>query len=266
MGIQARLRLLCGLGFIVLLSFTACGQVSVSELSQEWVVKPGQIYQGVIEIVNTGEEPSPVEIYQTDYLFNCDGQKEYGLPGELPHSNADWVTFELTFSRLTIPAKNSITVPYTITVPDDLELVGTYWSMVHVGLPVAEAPTASENVVIRQRFEYGIQIVTDIGDIGEREVHILDAKLLYEGEGAILKIDLENTGERWVRPEAWAELYDENGAVVGRFESPRQRIYPGCSVRHRFLLVGIPGGKYKALVIFDNGDEYVWGAQYDLEL
>jgi len=266
MGMQARMGLLCGLGFIVFLSFTTCGQVSVSELSEEWVVKPGQIYRGGIEIVNVGEEPSPVEIYQTDYLFNCDGQKEYGSPGELPHSNADWVVFEPAFLRFTIPANSSITVPYTITVPDDLELVGTYWSMVHVLLPVTEAPIASKGVVIRQRFEYGIQIVTDIGDTGVRNIGIIGSKLVETDEGYSLQVDIENTGEWWVRPEAWAELYDENGAVVGRFESPRKRIYPGCSVRHQFPLAGIQSGKYKALVIFDNGDEYVWGAQYDLEL
>jgi hypothetical protein len=32
------------------------------------------------------------------------------------------------------------------------------------------------------------------------------------------------------------------------------------------VLSEVPSGAYKALVVFDNNDEYVWGAQYDLEL
>jgi len=43
------------------------------------------------------------------------------------------------------------------------------------------------------------------------------------------------------------------------------RIYPGTSVRHKIDLSSLPGGKYMALVVADNGDEYIFGAQYTLE-
>ncbi len=62
------------------------------------------------------------------------------------------------------------------------------------------------------------------------------------------------------------ELYNTDGVNVGRFESRQLRIYPGCSVRHKVDFKDIPGGRYKALVVADNGDEYVFGARYDIEL
>ena len=84
-------------------------------------------------------------------------------------------------------------------------------------------------------------------------------------EGSLLQIDLENTGEFLVRPSVWAEIYDSAGELTGRRTSDPLRIYPGCSVRHKFDLELSPG-TYQALVVIDNGDGEVWGTQYDLEI
>lgn len=253
------------LSFVFIPVYSSFAQITVAgELTHEFVVEPGEVYRGEIHLANYGQTAIGVDMALSDYRFFADDVIDYGEPGSVPRSNTSWITI---FRPSTLQPGETVIVPFEVKVPDDPLLVGTYWSIILV-TPQGELSTepAEEGLTIRQVMGYGIQIVTHIGDTGIRDIRILDSKLLYEGEGAILKIDLENTGERWLRPEAWTELYDENGAVVGRFESPRKRIYPGCSVRHRFPLAGIPGGKYKALVVFDNGDEYVWGAQYDLEL
>ena len=253
------------LSFVFIPVYPSFAQITVAgELTHEFVVEPGEVYRGAIHLANYGQTAIGVDMALSDYRFFADDVIDYGEPGSVPRSNTSWITI---FRPSTLQPGETVIVPFEVKVPDDPLLVGTYWSIILV-TPQGELSTepAEEGLTIRQVMGYGIQIVTHIGDTGIRDIRILDSKLLYEGEGAILRIDLENTGERWLRPEAWTELYDENGAVVGPFESPRKRIYPGCSVRHRFPLAGIPGGKYKALVVFDNGDEYVWGAQYDLEL
>jgi len=183
----------------------------------------------------------------------------------MPRSNAGWIKVFLPLD--TLAPGERLSIPYTIEVPDNRSLVGTYWSMLMVAavLPPSEA-TAKGAVGIRQVIRYGIQIVTHIGDSGERNIRVANSELVHENEGPVLQIDIENTGERWVRPMAWSELYDEEGTSVGRFESSQQRIFPGCSVRYRFILSQVPGGKYEALVVFDNGDQYLWGAQYTLDL
>jgi hypothetical protein len=74
-----------------------------------------------------------------------------------------------------------------------------------------------------------------------------------------------NVGQRLVVPTSWVELYDQAGRRVGRYDGEKKRIYPGTSVRLRIPLRVIPGGKYKALVVLDNGEQNVFGAKYDLE-
>ena len=264
-----RKALLVWVGVAVLcLVFSVYGlaQISVSgKLAHKFTVDPGCTYSGEIIINHSGEAPIEVQVTQNDYMFFADGTNTYGEPGSVPRSNSPWISLALPSHLILVPGER-VSIPYTIEVPDDPSLVGTYWSIVMVAgvLPAVESPEGK--IAIRHLIRYGIQIITHIGDSGERKINIIDTKLLQEEEGPTLQIKLENVGERYVAPQVWTELYDDNGSSVGRFESPKLGIYPGCSVRHQILLVGVPTGKYEALVVFDNGDQYVWGAQYTLEL
>ena len=127
-----KLWIIAGIAVVFFSSFVAWSQISVQELTHEWVVQPGETYMGMVEITNVGAEAGTVEVYQSDYSFFCDGRSEYPSPGELPRSNADWIALDLSSPYLTIPAKSSVPVSYTIQVPDDATLTGTYWSVVNV--------------------------------------------------------------------------------------------------------------------------------------
>lgn len=238
-------------------------------LTHERVAKVGETYRGVIFIRNSSEKLQEVKVYHTDYLFFFDGRSIYGEPGKDARSNANWISFRP--KRLTIPPKETSGVNYTVNVPDDENLVGTYWSMLMVEGISKNSPGAIREekgkvkLGIRQVTRYGIQMVTNIGDTGARRLKFLETKLLKEEERRILQVDMENIGERWLRPFLWAELYDEKGSYIGRFEGGGWRIYPGTSVRYRLDLSQAPKGEYKALVIADCGGEDVFGVTCTLK-
>ena len=266
MTIRKNLRFFAWIALVVFLPVVAWAQISITDLSHEWSVEPGQIYHGEIDVANASGASIVLEISHNDYVFYCDGQTQYGPPGKLARSNADWISFGLS-SGVTVLGNSSITIPYTITVPDNPDLVGTYWSILIVGSsPVAAA--SSGGVGIRQVFGYGIQIVTNIGDTGSREINIIGSHLSETDDGLLFQVDIENTGERWVRPVVSLEVYNEEGDFVDRFESQsgRRRVYPGTSVRHRISLPGLEPGKYPAMLYIDNLDEHVWAAQVTIEV
>jgi hypothetical protein len=265
-----RIRIICAALFFCLLIpyVTEAGVVIVGSLTREREAAVGESYQGVIFVRNPIEEPAEVKIYQTDYLFFSDGTSIYGEPGKIGRSNAKWISFSP--HRLVIPPEDKSAVEYTVKVPDDETLVGTYWSMLMVEEISKSSPEASEpekgrvELGVRQVMRYGIQMLTHIGDTGTRKIKFLDKKLIIQDGKTILQMDIENIGERWLTPTVWVELYNNQGGEAGRLESGKRRIYPSCSVRYKVDLTDVPKGKYKALVVADNGDEYVFGAKYDL--
>ena len=253
----------------ILLSDSSFGGVSIiGGLTREKVLQPGEKYEGKITLQNTGEDSWQVTVYKTDYLFYADGKNIYGDPGQAARSNADWIT--VSPPRLIIPPKEQASLYYTVEVPQNPNLIGTYWSMIMIE-PASEASLQNlqdkegrVKVGVQTVVRYGIQIVTHMGSSGTCKINFLDKKLINKDGQSILQMDIENIGQRWLSPKVWVELYNGQGNKVGRFESDKKRIFPECSVRHRIDLTEVPRGDYKALVVVDNGDQHVFGAKYDL--
>lgn len=250
-------------------------QVSViGELSQDRSVKPGETYTGVIVVRNDTNEPQEAKVYQTDYMFQCDGTNNYGEPGTLPRSNAPWIAFSPSF--LTLPPLATMAVNYTVTVPKDAagkKLIGTYWSMLMVeGIQKGSAESSlpqkdkKAQMGIMQTIRYGIQIATTIANTGTKKIEFLGVAMDTTGGKHSLRIDIKNTGEIGMRPDVSLELFNTQGVSVGKFPGVKYRIYPGTSVRQLIDVASVPHGTYKALVVVDAGGEDVYGAQYTLKL
>jgi len=256
---------------LIFSSHTIEASIRVTEgLSREFTLNPGEVIQASITIKNSGEEPQEVKIYLRDYHYTREGITSYGQPGTRERSNADWLQLNPE-EKITIPPQGETDVHYTITVPPDADLKGTYWCMLMVepeeGIELIEDPETGLQVQtgIRQISRYGIQIRTHIGDTGTEELVVLDRRLVQGPEGKkYLELDLENTGERWFRIETRAEFYDQDGFLKDKLEGPTASLYPGTSVRRRIDISDIDPGSYEVLVIFEGGRDRVWGALYTL--
>ena len=250
----------------LLLSLNSEAGITVGTLSLERDAQPGESYQGTIVVTNNGDEPEGAHLYQTDYLFFSDGSNQYGDAGTTARSNANWITFSPR--RVVVPPHQSSTVSYQVMVPDDPSLIGTYWSLLMIeAIPVTENSAHEMNLKltqVRQVVRYGIQCITNIGDTDQYQLKFIGTHMVVE-DGKELQVDVENVGDRWVVPYIWIELYELDGRRVGRFESESRRIFPGTSVRFQINLSDVPSGKYRALVVMDNGGSNVLGAKYDLE-
>lgn len=240
-----------------------------SPLRQVLSVAPGGSHQGEIVLVNGSDQATTVQVSQVDFLPTEEGSS-YPEPGTLPRSNADWL--EVVRRDVQIPAGEQVVVPYSIRVPNDSSLAGSYWSMILLtpsdAAAVQETQEGEVQTTIRTQFRYGVSVVTNLGDSGESELSFKNPQFERPQDGAAthLQVSLQNTGERLLTPKVQLELFDAGGTQVNRLEAQVEWIFPGTSVRQDFDLGNLAPGEYSAVVIADAGGEDVFGTRYTLNV
>ncbi len=260
---------------ILLTCFQLYGLNIEDGMTKIFIVSPGSKISDVLRITNEKEVPEEIKLYQTDYLFNHEGGKQYPESGTLPRSNAKFITFNP--HRTIIPPETTVEIDYTIIFPDSLEdvpLTGSFWSMIMVegisqGSIESESfdPTSEEpRMKMGISFRYAIQMITHIEDSGIRKLDFIETKIVNEEDGKSLQIDIENTGERYLNPSLSLEIYDSNGMYIKKLTSNSSRIYPQTSKRFKIKLEGIKSGKYQVLIVADAGGDDIFGINYTLDI
>lgn len=251
--------------FIIAVKLYSQSQIAIAgELTYEQTILPGLSESATISVRNLGPDSGLVRIYQQDYLFYYDGTTHYPEPGTIERSNSKWITY--TPSRFYIPGNAEVTVNFIVQVPSIDTLSGTYWSMLIVE-PIKDiVPEQQEGIKLTSVIRYGIQIITNIGTSGEKNIEFIDINLMKDNEKSILLVDIDNTGERIVRPVVWAEVYTMTGGKIGAFEADMARAFPGTSIRKRIDISELEPGTYKAIIIADCGEDDLYGLDYSLEI
>jgi len=246
----------------------ARAQIAVlSSTVEEKVAAPGEKYTGSIIVSNPSAQPQLARIYQTDYHFAFDGTAHYEDPGSTPRSNASWVSPQA--SRITVPPNSQVSIPYSVAVPAGDSLKGTYWSLIMVEgaavEPAAGANGAKPAVGVGAVMRYAIQIATHIRTSGTRTVQFASPTASKDKNGgAVLDVDMTDTGERAFRPILWVEVYDAQGALKAKAKQTRGLLYPGTSLHQHFELGALPRGTYKAVIFADTGEDAVFATQYTI--
>jgi hypothetical protein len=236
----------------------------VGSTVEEHTAAPGQSYEGTILVRNLTTTPQAVRVYQTDYRFFADGTSHFDDAATTPRSNARWVKPSAT--AVVVPPSSEITIGYTITVPAIDTLRGTYWSAIMIeGAATAPPAAANKQVGIGAVVRYAVQLATHLPTPGSRKVVFANQTQTTDSTGhRIVELDVQNIGERGYRPNMWVELYDDAGTLRGRREQQRGLLYPGTSLKQRFVFDELPAGSYKAVVFADTGDDAVFASQYKL--
>lgn len=223
----------------------------------------GDVYQGEIQIQNSGDTDQEIRVYQTDLLYNYNDFTFYDEPVTHPRSNANWIQYS---PKTAIVAANStMFIQYEVTVPSGDTIKGTYWSvlMVEGVIPIDPAQEGQFNINTVTR--YAIQIVTETEDPGIGKLEFLDPVLIREGDHLFLAVDIVNKGDHYILPDASMELFDEKGESVKVIMAAKKGLFPTTSARYRFDLEGIPSEKtYQTVIVAAGGGEDVFGLEYTL--
>ena len=132
----------------------------------------------------------------------------------------------------------------------------------------AAPPPAAKKGEIRatlgQVMRYGIQVVTEVGSGGKRELLFDQPKLLSKDGKRLFFVDVANSGERWLSAQMSLELQELQSGAQHKFDGEKKRIYPATSVRYQLDLSKLAPGRYRALVAADAGGDDLYGSQFEL--
>jgi hypothetical protein len=263
-------RSICGIlglaGGLAGVTTRAAAQIAVvGNTVEERSSHPGDSYVGGIVVQNLTNVAQPVRIYQTDYMFFADGTSRFDAPGSVARSNASWIT-PATSSTILSPLGQA-TIAYTVRVPANDSLRGTYWSTIMVeGAVNVPTFTGKKEMALGSVLRYSVQIATQIDAPAIAKAVFEKQQLETSARDSVqmLAVDVRNAGDKGLRPLLWVALYDSNGSLRTRFKQQRGLLYPGTSVRQLFPLGRLTPGTYKAVVFADIHEDAVTAAQYTL--
>jgi len=257
------LRLLWMAGLICASAPTFAGITIRNGLSHQFNVSPGKTYSGRIEIQNEDPVFQAVTAYKNDFLTRAGGESLFTDSVIHSRSSMDWITLNPAY--VNIEPGSSAIIGFEIRVPDEPNLAGTYWSviMVEPAVPL-DTIVPAEGISIRTVTRYAVQVICTIGETGKTEIRFQSVKQEFTENKRILQIDLDNSGERFIRPLIGLEVYTPEGQLADQFKSVQQGLFPFSQKRYQIDISRLATGQYKAVLIADCGDETFFGANADL--
>ena len=236
----------------------------LSGLTFEEMVVPGESLKGEILVYNSSDEENMIKTKMVDYFFYADGRNEYKEIGENKRSNANWI--DITPKQFKIPPKAKAKINFEIKIPENDDLMGSYWSMLLIEPQKTIQKTEAQNEVgLDVVFRYGYQFITSLKD-SDADIKILQKKICREDGKTYLVVDVENIGDVKITPKLWMDVFDDDGQQMGHFEQDAVRIFPTCSSRYHLDISNLKQGNYQALVVFDDDDHFAFGSEYQLEI
>lgn len=234
-------------------------------------VEAGQQYTGEVSVLNGGDREELIRLSLKDHLFTADGRSRYLDPGYVERSNAPWIQFDQ--DEFTVQPDEEVTARYTVRVPAASSLQGSYWSIIMVESITDSGLNPDEEGLtkVTPSLRFGIQVVTAIGDSGDRDVSFFNPELHMRDSQKTFSVSIENTGERHLNLKSSINLYSDDGVFIGKFSGNKKISYPGTSVRLSVPLASVPmrslePGKYRIQFIADGGNDDLFGALYAITL
>ena len=253
--------------FIFYFQNVSAGIVILNGLSHTYKVEGGQVYQGSLEIENTGKETQNVKIFLQDLTYNSDGSIQYLAPQTNAKSNAKWI--KLNTNLLTLKGKEKTVVRYEITVPQSVVDSGSYWSVIMVE-PVDDIKPSDKQagINITSIVRYAVQIITDLkAENAKPEFKFEKVRVDSQDRKKILKVAIANTGNLFTKTIATVEIYNnKNGEKLGTFSSQALGLLPGTSKTFDIDISKMAAGKYSAVVLATDEDENAFALNVELDV
>lgn len=260
MPIKLALTLILGIA----LAIPACASpiaFHIDHMVVETHIDAGQSQTGVINVSSlvqpgtsgvTTDSSMRIRVYTVDWTLDRKGNLQFLSPGALPDSCSTWL--QISPMEVDVAPGQSVPVRYTINVPEGVQ--GTFRCMVMFQTVPKPGVTGQRVMLVSGRI--GTAIYVMVGAQAKRLE--IDS---FGVSPAETDLDVENTGNTYVRTKGQIQYEDSTGHVVQQIALPNAVVLSGQNDRREFDLSTpkLPSGTYTATAVIDYGGTVLVGAR-----
>jgi hypothetical protein len=237
----------------------------VNQLSFEGNYVAGETARIKFTIKNDKSKEEHVSFTLCDYACNSNGEHFYEPDGKEARSNRNWITLH-KYNEILAPGSEA-DIYFTLKVPANPSLLGSYWSVIMIEPSSLEQMIQGEkggvNIEVKVRFAY--HVVTHVGE-GTPKVKIVSKSFKTIDQQPLLTFEVLNEGSRFIFPKLILKLFNSAGKLEKTLHGAPERLYPGNSQRYQLSAEGLLAKKYKAYLVLDNEDKYLFGDSFEIEI
>lgn len=215
-------------------------------------VSLGSNVAGSLSLYNPSDVAVSVNVTQADYAYTQVGDDYFIEPGKYERSNARWISFQNT---ILLPPKENIIYSYTINVPKDRTLMGSYWSVLFFE-EIMSTPTSNIDE-LNLDFRYCIQIISSIKNTGT--IDLSYANVAFYDNSIVLS--LRNSGNLWIDASIKIDIFDDDAKLINSHTTENHRVYPELDKKFKIPIPALKPANYYAIIVVDCGDNKVFGHQ-----
>ncbi|NKI27002.1 hypothetical protein HCG49_10555 [Arenibacter sp. 6A1] len=224
----------------------------------------GDVFSGEVILLNSSDTAQRVSFELNDAILSCGAAVYFSNEETHAHSSKTWFKGEVMDKLLRPQEKYAFR--FTITIPKDQNLKGTFWSnlTVNVEQPISE-DRLTTNFALESKIRYSVRFLTHVNNFDQINVDFKSIDKKEDDSKKKLSITLVNQGLFLESTRVTMEVYNQEGTKVLEDISPRNMIFPGSCTGFEIDISTLSKGEYNCVLLADSREEYV-GTNFSLKL
>lgn len=218
----------------------------------------GNIITGEIILLNTTDIEQRVTFEMQDAIYSCSKTRIFSEDITHSFSSKNW--FNASTMEKVLKAKERYVFRFSITIPKNQKLRGTYWSvvMVNVEKPVSEK-VIENGVQLNSKIRYAVGLYTNVNSFDSVDLDFDTIKLNKDDKSSKKNLDIKlmNKSLFIQGVKLTLEIYNDKGIKIHEAVTGRNLTIPGACRNFKIEISDVPKGNYQCVLIADSKEEFV---------
>jgi len=234
-----------------------------NESSKSWFIytlKPEEIKKSKVDIKNDSDQSVDLKIYPVDAVTTKDGS--FAPQSEDVTKDGVGIWIKMPISELSLNPKETKTVDFTITVPQNAE-IGDHMGAIIIQNKKTTGTEKNTSVQVVNRLGARIYISIPGEKISKLEISAFD-KTMENGK-VIFQLTLANQGNTRITPKGEIEIKDKFGNMIDKIDITQREVFPKDTIVLPTKWEETVNGKFTVLATVKYDDQKL-DKELDLEI